>query len=865
MSAPEPSLSRRRFLARSAALATGTVVGSRLTPILPAQTNDVGEFRSNWSRCPARVWLGPEFWSNPLQDWRISDGRIECTHAAPDRNVHVLVRALGESGGSFSIRVRMGRVGNGRLRDGQGSAGFRIGIQGPLRDYRNSLVFGQGVDAGIGADGALFIGEVSAARGGAIALDDREVELRLTGAPAADGYVLTLAVFNDRGQELGQVSKAVPRDRCRGNLALVNNFDPPGISGRTGRKTSAAPGAHDPGLGRFWFADWRISGDKVEAFPERAFGPILFSQYTLSEGVMKLTAQMPPLGPQDTPTVRLQLRQGEKWTTAAESHLHPASRTASFRIERWDATKPVPYRVAYELRFADGTREECFWTGTVRRDPVDVGTLKVADISCNIHEAFPNAPFVAHLAKLDPDLLAFTGDQFYENTGGYGAVRAPVDQATLDYLRKWYVHGWTWRELMRDRPVLSLPDDHDVYQGNLWGEAGAGRKTTQAAGGYDMPSEWVNVVCRTQASHHPDPFDPNPGERGTLNYYGALTYGRVSFAVLADRQYKSGPEGKVPNTGGRGDHESNPDFDPRKSDVPGVNLLGARQEEFLRAWVADWRGAEMKAVISQTLFTAFATTHGATRAIVRADYDTNAWPQTPRNRALREIRKGFAFHLAGDQHLPAVVQYGIDEHRDGPVAFAGPAVNVGYPRWWEPARAKWTKPKNDHDLTGDFVDSFGHPMTVLAVKNGAIKPRTGEVAQFLDDKASGLGLVRFDKQRRKITVECWPFLADPTQPGTQFPGWPVEIDMLENYGRKPFGHLPWLEISGAPQPVVHVFDEATGELVYGLRLTSARFRPHVFAAGKYRVRVSEPDAGKSTELRGLVPTSDPRATIAVRI
>jgi len=68
------------------------------------------------------------------------------------------------------------------------------------------------------------------------------------------------------------------------------------------------------------------------------------------------------------------------------------------------------------------------------------------------------------MAKLNPDLLAFVGDQFYESSGGYGVLRGPLEPAILDYLRKWYLHGWTWRELTRDRPSISIPDDHDVHQ-----------------------------------------------------------------------------------------------------------------------------------------------------------------------------------------------------------------------------------------------------------------------------------------------------------------------------------------------------------------------------------------------------------------
>jgi hypothetical protein len=344
-----------------------------------------------------------------------------------------------------------------------------------------------------------------------------------------------------------------------------------------------------------------------------------------------------------------------------------------------------------------------------------------------------------------------------------------------------------------------------------------------------------------------------------------MTYGRVSFAILADRQYKSGPEGKVPPTGTpRGDHVMDAAFDAKGSDVPGLELLGEKQEQFLREWAADWRGADMKAVISQTVFTAVATTHGNERMILRADYDTNAWPQTPRNRAVREIRKAFAFHIAGDQHIPVVVQYGVDAHRDGPVAFAGPAVNVGYPRWFEPAAAKWLQPKSD-SLTGDFNDSFGHPLTVLAVKNGALKPRQGDVRQLLDDKASGLGLVRFDKKNRRVVVDCWPYLADVTKPGTQMAGWPVTIALADGYGRKAAAHLPTLNVSGVADPVVQVVDESNGEVVYTVRIAGQSWRPPVFAPGTYTVKVSYPERGRETVVQGVMAGADRDASLEVRV
>lgn len=849
-----PHVTRREFLQDSAVTAAGlTAVSLSATRAAADGTPENRSFSSRWGGFPDRVWLGREFWANPMQDWRIAGGRIECVNPAIDRNVHLLTRQIGDGRSSFQMSVRVGRLDGKAFGDGKGSVGFRIGIKGPLDEYRNSLIFGNGLDAGLTADGRLFVGPLPARDDAPIDTDSRKLSLNLDVGPQGDSNAIVLSVRDaDTNELLGETRREnVPDQRLAGNVALVANFGVPQRLRQRGE-------GHPAGTGTFWFSDWTLDGDRLDVHDNRAFGPILFSQYTLHEGTLKLAAQMPPIGEQDSQTVRLQLKEGNDWKTVGEEPIHPQARTATFRIENWDASKDVPYRLVYDEspKATDGTQPAGVWTGTIRRDPVDKPVLTVADISCNIHAAFPNHDYVANAAKLDPDLLAFTGDQFYESSGGYGVVREPLDKAIDDYLRKWYLHGWTWRELMRDRPSISIPDDHDVYQGNIWGEAGAPQETTQEAGGYQMHPEWVNVVHRTQTSHHPDPFDPTPVKQDISVYYGPLTYGRISFAILADRQFKTAPEGTVPQQGPRADHVTDPDFDPATVDVEGAELLGERQLEFLRHWAADWRGADMKAVVSQTIFTSMATTHGRQRMRLLADYDSNGWPQSARNAALKEIRKAFAVHLAGDQHLPAVVHYGIDEHRDAGVAFAGPAVNVGYPRWWEPEQPGENRKPGQSERLGDFEDHFGHPMTVLAVKNGVEQPSGNGVLQTMEERASGLGIVRFDKTKRTITIECWPYLADPTQPDTQFEGWPVTVSMLDQYGRQPAAHLPTLDVRGVQDPVVQIMNEADGETVYTLRIHGTTFRPPVFATGAHTIRVSDPDTDRRREITGVKPTDD---------
>src|SRR4029077_5905527 len=140
-----------------------------------------------------------EYWANPLQDWRVAGGRIECIKAAANRNVHLLTRQLGEQAGDLEMTICIGRVGGGKLAGGKGSAGFRIGIMGPLRDYRNSLIYGQGLDAGFTSDGKLFLG--NPASGVPVDLSADGVVLHLAVEPRGEQSSITLAAMTSEGRE----------------------------------------------------------------------------------------------------------------------------------------------------------------------------------------------------------------------------------------------------------------------------------------------------------------------------------------------------------------------------------------------------------------------------------------------------------------------------------------------------------------------------------------------------------------------------------------------------------------------------------------------------------------------------------------
>ena len=835
--------------------------------LVPISSN-ADSFHASWADGVERIWAGPEFWANRLQDWQVKNGRLECVAGGPNRNVHILTHELSNRREGFIMSARIGWL-DDNLADGW--VGFLVGAQTPIGDYRRRAVFGQGLRVGVETNGQLCIGDKSSS-GPVSRIQFDETLLEVLVEPYEQDYSITITALNPKtGDKIASYRRTgISADRLQGSLALVNHKNP------------ATKEKANPGEVRYWFDDWMIDGAKVDANPDRAFGPVLFSQYTLHRGVLKLTAQMPPVGARDAQEVRLQTKSGTEWKEIATAPIDPMARTATFRIENWDIAHEVPYRLAYFMRSTNGDENDFYYEAVIRKDPVDKKTIVVAGFTGNNDFGFPNEEMIAYLKQHDPDVLAFTGDQIYEGVAGYGVQRSPLDKAALDYLRKWYLLGWSYGELMKDRPSVYLPDDHDVYHGNIWGAGGKKAEGTgkpgQDSGGYTMPAEWVNMVQRTQTSHHPDAYDPTPVSQNIGVYYGEMDYGGVSFAIIEDRKFKSAPSVMLTGAKVINGWAQNKEFDASsQGDAPGAVLLGDRQLSFLRDWAGIWRpGVEMKCVISQTIFANVATLPESAmlddvvptlrilppgeyaegdKAV--ADMDSNGWPQTGRNKALREMQRGYAFHLAGDQHLGSVIQYGVDDWNDAPFAFCVPAVANVFPRRWFPPEPGGNHKPGEPNYTGDFKDGFGNLMTVHAVSNPHF---TGREPKILYDRATGYGIVKFNKSDRTITMECWPRYSDPSQGNSgQYPGWPISVHQFDQYGRKAWGHLPTFDVKGMRDPVFRVFNELNGELVYAIRIKGSSFRPKIFTEGSYTVEIGEPEMGKTKrfeKLTAIEPNQD---------
>ena len=134
----------------------------------------------DWSNTPDRVWLGADFWANPMEDWRVVDGEAECVFGGGGRNVHLLTHQLTDPSRPMGLSVRVRRVEPG---PNGGGAGFRIGLRSDIGDYRANCFVSEGIDAGFTRDG-LVLGTNNALLGSPIG--DRAVELKLTGRPDGD-------------------------------------------------------------------------------------------------------------------------------------------------------------------------------------------------------------------------------------------------------------------------------------------------------------------------------------------------------------------------------------------------------------------------------------------------------------------------------------------------------------------------------------------------------------------------------------------------------------------------------------------------------------------------------------------------------
>ena len=750
----------------------------------------------DWNDTPNQYWIGPDWHANRLQDWQVKDNRIICTEVSdrlPMRTLHLLTA---RPNADFSLQVTTGTIDTSTLANENSWSGFLLGAGGNDIDYRLTALTHHvpatngGFIAGVDHNGIVFLRDNSIPVGGT-ALWSISKKIAPSDVPrippnttAGNGFehgripvklevtqkdeTLTVTAYSATTLALLSLATFDVQVNNGGSIALVSHYGP--LEATTGH----------------WFDDFAFTGDFYR-FPERAFGPVLSTLYTISDGILKMTVQFPPL--HGNPTALLIYSE-----TTERAVIDTTSWTATFSIPNWDTSKETPFEVFLKGNLLG-------YTGIIREEPSSDEPITVAALTCHKtytgnlqwNESglwFPQSDIVNAVRAKDADLLYFSGDQIYEGDLT-PAHQRNEDAYILDYLYKWTHWCWAFGELTRNTPCITIPDDHDVYHGNLWG---AGERdaqkvdglTTQDSGGYKMKPRFVNAVHRTQTSHLPDPVDPQLDAQGNTVYFTRMRYGGLDIAILGDRQFKESPAIAVPNGGVYNGWFKAEGFDPKTQADCDAPLLGSRQEQFLDDWSTDWQEEDwMKFVFSQSPFVSLQTlpegTYGGHQAgltiypegesapndMPAADADSNGWPQSARNRALRSIKQANAIHVCGDQHLGSLAQYGIDQYGDGTYVFCTPAIANTWPRRWMPRGLP---------ITGNHEDGFGNKVTVLAVSNPHI---SGHAPSALHDRAPGWGLLQCDPESNSVIVNAWPRWAAPNAPDNdQYNGWPVTLTQI---------------------------------------------------------------------------------------
>ena len=856
----------------------------------------------DWNSTPDQTWTGADWNSNRLQDWEVQDGNLHCINSQkrdPVRTTILLTREAHPTQGSYALTTEISSGWLAAPHEGS-FGGILFGIGGAEIDPRiRSLVHDKpAADGGIlavihpdgrvgfrdfthgGGGGSWSIGgPLPANRGQLIPQQTRNGDggegpwlLRLKVIPDSEStfrVLLTAHAKKDGTLISSAVLQKIPTNQVDGSFGLASHLG--GKSGSNGWVI------HSFGAG----------GDGLVATDDQSLGPIYGVQYCLTRNkkgthTWKLTAQLAPVSAPQVESCLLQLLEDQQWTTVSRGQFEPLSRVVRFRMSDWNAQRDRSFRVRLRYRNSQDQVKNHDYPGIVRAEPAEnTEPIVVGLISCMKNFTgqlawnsssiwFPHQEVAEGLASHQPDLLCFAGDQIYEGDISR-AEGGPPDKMLLDYHTKFLRWYRSFGELTRNTPCITIPDDHDVYHGNIWGAGGKrGRKepgtTAQDSGGYKLAPRQVNAIHMTQTSHLPDPLIDGPIGEGYSVYSTRVEYAGISIAVLSDRQFKSAPRPSVPEGQVVNGWFTNPEFDPVDADLPGLHLLGDAQEKFLDQWALDWGyGAQWKFLLSQTPFSNVATlppgkTGGITPSlpiveaggwpegeVPVADCDSGGWPQSPRNEAIRLLRKARAFHLAGDQHLSSCIRYGVDEFRDGGVAFAGPAVANTWPRRWFPSTVGGGEKVSPHRGTGDYIDGFGNKMTVLAMGNPY---RTGLQPSRLLDRGPGWGIVRIDNKQRQVTFESWPRWSRPgDDDASQYPGWPITVSQHSLDGRKPHAHLaPVQELDG--MTVISVTREGDGEAdpggaLYGYRLKAGEvWKPPVYQSGKYHVVLGNPEKNR---------------------
>jgi len=398
-------MNRRKYIKT---IALGTLLPSFSASAFPlemvGQEKSLEEiqFKSNWHNWPEMKWVGPKYWGNRLQDWRLKNGMAICNITAENRTLQLLTLQKTDDFSPLVVSVVINLLNENIVPEDEGCLGLRLGCKGPFDDYRSAAVFGKGLNIGLNPSGKLQVGDQFFETN--LVRIPNNYKLVAAFSPSENIYLLTVSIFDPITDQLihAQENIIVPGKSVEGNFALLAD-----VKSQTNNKSQPSVG----------FSDWSISSNQLVSNKEQLYGPICFAQYTLHNNKLKLTAQLAPIEEIKDHAVILQFKEQGIWKTRINAKLEHIGRAVNFEVENWNTNSDVPYRIMLEIPLKNETHQYTY-EGTIAKEPMEKDVVSAAVFSCNFHYGFPDNDVHENVSKLNPDIILFLGDQFYEATGG---------------------------------------------------------------------------------------------------------------------------------------------------------------------------------------------------------------------------------------------------------------------------------------------------------------------------------------------------------------------------------------------------------------------------------------------------------------
>ncbi len=182
--------------------------------------SNLNRFESNWSKNAQRHWIGPEYWSNRLEDWQINNGRLECINGELQlRTVHLLTRELSDRTGTLEMEVTTGVLSDEMHVDEDTWTGFMVGAGSNDLDYKARALIhvssgeGGGLIAALNGRGKIIfldnendlksIQALEVSVGKINLSGDAEFKLKLSLLPQENEYKIVLSVY-EKNQKVAE-------------------------------------------------------------------------------------------------------------------------------------------------------------------------------------------------------------------------------------------------------------------------------------------------------------------------------------------------------------------------------------------------------------------------------------------------------------------------------------------------------------------------------------------------------------------------------------------------------------------------------------------------------------------------------------